>query len=333
MREARIGRLNGRFVVSWWVDGKRRRYRLEADSLRDAEREALDVIAREAGTTKPETIADVWSAYRAEKEGRRVADAMKHEAKAVLGHFGHLRPDQVTTATCRAYTAARRAQGKGDGTIWTELGHLRSALKWAEAHRLIDRAPPVERPAKPKPKDRWLTKAEAVRLVQAADGHIRLAILLMLGTACRVGAALDLTWNRVDLERRQIVLGLPDATTRKGRATVPINADLMAALTVAKRAALSEYVIEWSGGPVASIKTGFNSAVERAGLEGVTPHVLRHTAAVWMVADGAPMAKVSQYLGHTSTSVTERVYGRFAPDHLRDVAASLEFMPAASQVR
>jgi integrase len=184
----------------------------------------------------------------------------------------------------------------------------------------------VERPAKPKPKERWLTQEEAARLVHASDGHIRLAILLMLSTACRVGAALDLTWDRVDLEKGEIVLGLPDATTRKGRATVPITSGLRAALSFAREASMSDNVIEWSGKPVGSITKGFAAAVERAGLENVTPHTLRHTAAVWMIADGIPMQKVSQYLGHTNTQVTERVYARYAPDHLRDAAEALDFM-------
>lgn len=63
--------------------------------------------------------------------------------------------------------------------------------------------------------------------------------------------------------------------------------------------------------------------VDRAGLEDVFPHVLRRTAAVYMVADGIPIHKVSQYLGHSNTIITERVYGRFAPDHLTDAAEIL----------
>ena len=37
------------------------------------------------------------------------------------------------------------------------------------------------------------------------------------------------------------------------------------------------------------------------------------------------MAKVSQYLGHSNVQVTERIYARFAPDHLRDAAEILDF--------
>ena len=324
----RIGRLNGRYVVSWWLDGKRKRYRLDALTAKDAEREAIDVIRREVAAPAGTTIADLWEGYRREKEGRRVAVAMLHEWKAVGPHFGHLRPDQVTTETCRAYTAKRRKSGKHDGTIWTELGHLRTVLLWAVGP---GNAPKIERPAKPAPRERYLTRAEIARLLDApAAAHIRYAIHLMLATGARVGAVLELTWDRVDFERGQINLRTSDTGPRKGRAIVPMNAGLRAALTVARAEARSDYVIEWAGGPVANIKTGFNAAVKAAGLKGVSPHVLRHTAAVHMVEAGVPMAEVAQMLGHSNTAVTERVYGRFSPTHLRRAADVLDFTSVRS---
>lgn len=321
--EYRIGRLNGRYVVSWWVDGKRRRHRLDALTPKDAEREALDVIRREVVAPKGATIADLWEGYRREKDGRRVAVAMMHEWKAMGPHFGHLRPDQINNDMCKDYTAKRRAAGKHDGTIWTELGHLRTVLLWALGP---DKAPKIERPAKPAPKERYLTRPEIAKLLDApAAPHIQNAIHLMLATGARVGAVLELTWDRVDFERGQINLRTSDTGPRKGRAIVPMNAGLRAALSKAQREALSDYVIEWAGGPVASIKTGFNAAVKAAGLENVSPHVLRHTAAVHMVEAGVPMAEVAQMLGHSNTAITERVYGRFSPTHLRKAADVLDF--------
>lgn len=255
-----------------------------------------------------------------------MANAMLHQGKSILPHFGHLRPDQVTVALCRSYTAKRRKQGKSDGTTWTELGHIRTVFRWAHDARMIDHAPRVERPSKPAPKERWLTKEEINRLYEApAAHHINLAIRLMLSTAARVGAVLELTWDKVDFERGQIDLRADSTGPRKGRAVVPMNAGLREALLEAKEGAQTDFVIEWALGPVASIKTGFNAAVKAAGLTGVSPHVLRHTAAVHLVAAGTPMSKVAQYLGHTNTSVTERVYGRYAPDHLRDEAEILDF--------
>jgi len=331
--EYRIGRLNGGFVVTWWEDGKRRRYRLDALSRKEAEAAAIDVIRRETVKDAAPTVATIWDLYRQEKAGRRIAVAMAFEWKAVGPHFGHLRPDQVTIDHCRAYTALRRAAGKHDGTIWTELGHLRTVFIWAQQRRLIDHAPSVERPPKPAPKDRWLTEAEIATLL-AADmaPHIRLAILLMLGTAGRVSAILELTWDRVDFKANWINLRTSDTGPRKGRAAVPMNAGLRAALSQAKEARLTDYVIEWGGEPVKRIKTGFNAAVKNAGLEGVSPHVLRHTAAVHLVANGADMERVSQYLGHSSVDVTRRVYGRFAPEHLQKEADILDFASRAKIV-
>lgn len=326
--EYRIGRLNGRYVVTWWDGGKRRRYRLDAQSRKEAEAETIDLIRREttASNIDAATVSDLWHGYRREKDGRRVADAMIHEWKAVGPHFGHLRADQVMTDTCRGYTAARRGAGKNDGTIWTELGRLRTVFRWGEAHGLIARAPRVERPSKPAPKDRWLTRAEIERLLAAdSAAHINLAIHLMLGTAARVGAVLELRWDRVDFDRGQIDLRVDATGPRKGRAVVPMNAGLRAALSLARNAALTDYVIEWAGGPVKSIKKGFSAAAKSAGLEKISPHVLRHTAAVHLAASGVSMSRIAQYLGHSSTAVTERVYARFAPDHLRQEAEILDF--------
>lgn len=327
MHQLTIGRLNGRFVVTWHdADGKRKRFRLRAETRADAEREAIDVHRRETfGPSNPATIKDIWEAFRTEKDGRPVAKTMGYEGRSLLPVLGHLRPDQIERAHIQGYIAARRKAGRKDGTIWTELGHLRTALRWAQDKRMIEHAPKIERPPKPAPKDRWLTKAEARRLIEAADApHIALAIRLMLATAGRVGAILDLTWDRVDFERGEIDLRADADGPRKGRARVPMNAGVRKALEEARRMALSGHVIEWNGQRIASIKTGFGAAVRNAQLHDVTPHVLRHSAAVWMASEGVPMSRIAQYLGHSSEAVTFKVYARYAPDHLRDEADILD---------
>lgn len=326
MQDYRIGRLNGQLVVTWREGGRRRRFRLQATTTREAHAEARALLtAAAAATPGAPVVAELWAAYREDRAGRSIAESMRHTGKSILPAFGHLSPAQITTADCRAYIAARRAAGRQDGTIWTQLGHLRNVLSWAARRGLIERAPYIERPPQPAPRDRWLTREEIDRLLAAeAEPHVRLAILLMLGTAARLTAALELTWNRVDLERGVIDLRTGEGR-RKGRAVVPMNPTLRAALTAAKEAALSDHVIEWAGGPVKSIKRGFARTVRAAGLDDVTPHVLRHTAAVHLAAGGISMSKIAQYLGHSSTLVTERVYARFAPDHMRDAAEILDF--------
>lgn len=327
MPEPRIGRLNGRYVVTWIDDtGKRRRHRLQADTRKAAEAEARDIFRRESARPSGHLMADLLALYRAEKAGRPIAETMRHTGKALMPAFGALRPEQITVEDCRQYARSRKSRGISVGSVWTELGHLRMLCRWAEKHGMIERAPYIELPQKPAPKDRYLTDAEITKLLTAEmEPHVRLAIMLMLATAGRVSAVLELTWDRVDFDRNQIDLRVDADGPRKGRAVVPMTSTLRAALSKAAEDALSDYVIEWAGGRIGSLRTGFSKAVKNAGLSGVTPHVLRHTAGVKMAAAGVPMQKISQFLGHSNTSVTERVYARFAPDHMADAAAALEF--------
>lgn len=115
---------------------------------------------------------------------------------------------------------------------------------------LIPQAPHIERPPKPAPRERYLIRAEINRLLATeCQPHIRLDILLLLTTAGRVGAVLDLTWDRVDLQRGQVNLRRDQIGPRKGRVIVPINNTLLTALLVARQAAFSDHVVEWAAVP------------------------------------------------------------------------------------
>jgi integrase len=252
---------------------------------------------------------------------------MAHTWKALRERFGQRDGENITKEDCLAHTDARRKAGIGDGTIYTELGHLRTVLKWAEKEKLIGRAPEIDRPSKPDPKERYMTRDEAQRMLAAAKApHLRTAFHLMLGTAARVTAILELKWERVDLDRRLIHLRDPsDPVKRKGRAVVPINNTLMSALRDAKAGAMTDYVVEWAGERVKSIKRGIATAAREAKVSGVSAHVFRHTSAVWMAEAGVPMEEISQYLGHSSVEITRRVYARYSPDYLRKAASALDF--------
>jgi len=322
----RLGRLKGQFVVVWEEGGRRRRYRLGAltpPEARVALQRFIRQHSRRDGPGQFLTVAEIWADYVADRqaEGKVSVTRMADAWKRLAPHFGALVPDDVSGDVVRAYTASRRKSGAGDGTIHVELGYLRAALRRA----LKQNAPAVTLPSKPRPRARSLTPDEARRLIDAAAmPHVRLFILLALHTAGRPSSLLELRWDRVDWAKGQIVLDNPERDrTAKGRATVPLAEAIRGDLRAAHAAALTAHVIEWAGKPVKSVKKAIQRTAERAGLEGVTPYVLRHTAAVWMVEDGVPMSEISQFLGHTSTAVTERVYARYSPSHLRRAAGAI----------
>lgn len=321
-----IGRFRGGYCVYWWENGARRRYSLKARTRAEAEAEGRDRYLRETAPVGGLTVAAIWASYIEHLGEKPTAETMRHTGKAVLAHFGALRPDQISIADCRDYASQRMAAGRRQGSVHTELGHLRSAMNWATKARLIDRAPHIERPAKPASDVRPLSDAQIRALLDGCGApHIRLAVILLLATGARVGAVLDLTWQRIDFERGVIDLRLPDGVTRKGRAVVPMNRMARAALETAREAALSEFVVEWAGGPVRSIRKGYGAALVRAGLTDVNIHQIRHSVAVRMLSAGQPIEAVAQYLGHSNTAVTFRTYARFLPEHLAGAAEVLNF--------
>lgn len=223
--------------------------------------------------------------------------------------------------TTVVYAARRRLAGMSDATILKENNVVRQGLNWRGATGAR-----FEAPSAPPPRDRHLTEDEYRRLLGGCvQPHVRLFTALAISTAGRKSAILELTWDRVDFDRGMIRLGVIGERNRKGRAVVPMTDSLRRELVEARQAAQTPYVVEFAGKRVLDIKKGFAAAVARAGLTNVTPHDLRHTAAVWMAEGGVSMAEIAQFLGHSDESVTFRVYARFSPNHLRKAASSLEF--------
>lgn len=325
MPKYRLGRLRGEFcAVHYDATGKRHRNTLGTDN-KIAAAAAVDKLNEQEERKPGQTVQALWDAYREEKKGRRIAESMITTWKALKETFGEREAETIGDATCQAYITGRRAKRKADGTIWTELNHLRIVLGWAVKRARIARAPFVAMPPKPAPRDRWLTREDVGKLKNNATAeHIRLFIILAIATGGRKEALLTLKWDQVDFVRGIIHLDDQKAPhKRKGRASVPMNRTILAALLDARKAALSDYVIEWNGQPVKSVKRSLAKTAERAGLEDVTAHVFRHSAAIWMVSDGIPMPKVAQYLGHSDDRITQRVYARFAPSHMQDAADTL----------
>lgn len=329
MSDWTITRLRGEYALTWadcTEDGRRirRRYSLRTTDRKEAERRAPSKYA-ELTQTRGTFVKDLWEAYREDIKGRATANTMKYTGKAILPHFGAKQAVDVTIADCRSYTEIRRNQNKSDGTINTELGHLAIALNWAQKNRLIDRAPNIEKPSKPEPKHDNLTRDEIVRMLDSDIApHIETAIKLLIGTGARLTAALELTWDRVDFNRKIITLRNPfDKTKRKGRAEVPMNDALCQHLLRVKHLSLSPYVIEFAGLPVKSIKRGLNTAGRNIGRKNTGAHVLRHSAAVWLAEAGHSMEEIAQFLGHTNLSITYKTYARYSPEHLRKLASTL----------
>ncbi len=332
----RLVKYRTKFAAEWWENGERFRRSLGTSDhlIAQVAFERFKALMAEE-RRQPVTLKTCWDGYRATLGARPASVTMGYEWKSIGPAFGDRLATAISESEVRAYIQRRRDQGRSDGTIWTELGRVRMALAWAVRKDLIAKAPEIVRPAPPPPRDKHMTVAQVERFIEACElPHIRLWALLAIGTAARASALLELKWDRVDFERGLIVLHNPERSkTRKGRATVPMTDTLRAALSIAHSEALGPHVIDWGGHPVKSVKKAVSAAGKRAGLPWVTPHVFRHSAARIMAEGGVPMSEIAQYLGHTDSRVTERVYGRYSPDYLRRASAPLEIGGSIKKIR
>lgn len=272
--------------------------------------------------TQPELgrVAELWPIYAADRASVVASpDRFRFMWKALEPFFGYKIGKAITRADCLAYTASRRRDGRTNSTIRTELESLRACLRW---HYGKD-APKIIAPTPSKPRERFLTKADRDKLLAAIVApHIKLFVNIALATGARAGAILDLTWDRVG----QTIDFNPAGRdkTNKRRTIVPVTPRLRVALDEAFAGRQSDYVIEYGGKPVKSVKTGLMAAARRSGVA-FSAHDLRRSAARWMAEDGVPMEMIAQMLGHTTTRLTYQVYARFSPSYMNQAAAALDW--------
>jgi integrase len=234
---------------------------------------------------------------------------------------------EVNRDSCRRYVVAR---GRSAGTSRRELGVLRAAINHSHRSGRLLRIVNVDLPDSPAPRDRWLTRKEAAALLRAALReqrvrlHLPLFILLGLYTGQRKEAILSLRWPQMDLDVGRIDFNTPGASrSNKRRSKIPIPTRLRGHLRRARRRGTDlGFVVNENGSRLKDIKRGFASACTRARLEEVTPHVLRHTCATWLMQKGVPLWEAAGYLAMTPETL-QRVYGHQHPDFLRSAAEAL----------
>ena len=245
--------------------------------------------------------------------------------------LGPLPLASITGELCRRYGKAR---DRAPGTVRKELGTLAAAINHCHAEGYITAAPRVRLPAKPAPRDRWLTRDEAARLLRATyrnpkARHLARFILVALYTGTRTDAILRLGFmpstvgGWVDTERGVMHRrGTGEAETKKRAPAVPVPRRLLAHLRRWERNG-ARFVIEVKGARVASLKTAWRTALRESGIAHATKHDLRHTAVTWAMQRGADKWDACGFFG-LSLDMLERVYGHHHPDHLRSAVEAMD---------
>lgn len=319
----------------------------EAEAWKDAfvgERE------RPSGPASPEgmTVAQILDIY-----GRQHAPTTVDPARigfaidALLPFWGAQPVSAVKGETCRRYMRERKVKKNGKvvsaaaNTVRRELITLNAALQYCLVEGYLTAAPAVWLPPRGQSRDRWLTREEAAALLRAARAepyarlHLPTFLLLGLYTGHRSQAILSLQWHpnmtggHVDLERGRIDFNPIGARkTNKRRAHIPIPGPLLIHLRQVRNRT-RQFVIEAEGLPVRSCKKSFATACRKAGLSGVTPHTLRHTACTWFMHRRVDPEIAAPWVG-MDPETFRRIYMHHHPDYMKDVMQSFSKSPQQS---
>jgi integrase len=221
------------------------------------------------------------------------------------------------------YRATRIAEGAAETTIAKEMIVLRLALREAGIEGVVPRTS-----AQSEPRTRHLAYDDALALLEELAPPRRVWLMVAVYVGPRASELERLEWSDIDMRRGWIKL--------RGRKTA--GAFRPVPIAPALRPWLEAWAEDAEDGPVLepweNYRRDLARAVERASSRVGTARIgvrytkatandLRRTFASWLVQQGVSTLAVAHLLGHSSTRMVERVYGKLTPAVYEDAVSRL----------
>jgi len=331
------------------VTGRRkRRWHSFEGTKRQAQVRCAELVAElQSGTSvDPSKITVVefldrfdrdWAALHVSARSRdRYRFALDH----VRRHLGNRMLQKVQPADIAALYASLTREGLAPRTTRMVHTALHRALGQAKNWGILrdnpaDIAKPPKAPSKETP---MLQPSEAVGLLDRLRGQpLYLIASLALGTGMRRNELLGLRWGDVDLDAGRLTIEqaleqtatygirIKAPKTKHGRRTISLPAHLVAELRqhwreqqeqrlgmgLGKAPDSAPVFATADGGHVSpnAITKAWPVAMAAIGMPAVTLHSLRHTHASMLINAGLDILTISRRLGHSSPTITLKVYG------------------------
>jgi len=276
-----------------------------------------------------EAFSKEYIKHKRDVERKRSWDRDVYSLKHLIEFLGpEKKLSDISVKDLDDYKGWRRDQDVQPATINHELECLRNLLYVAKKWYKFEGDNPVTQAGLlyvENRKRRILAIAEQEKLLKASPPQLVPIILTSLNTGMRLSEIIHLKKESVDLKHQIITL---ESTDQKGKRLnqIPINSTLkkILAANMIKSNNLCVF-LNSSGEPYRkhdSITSIFHRACERAGIQGVTFHTLRHTFATRALEKKANIGALNLILRHKDLKTTMRYLHPEAS--LRDVVKKVE---------
>ena len=223
------------------------------------------------------------------------------------------RLEDIDTPRLRGYLRGMFGWGFSKASIARKLSALRSFFSYLKERGALERDPThsLRGPTAPRGIPRALS-VEAVgvllKMAESSEDPLRdtAVIELLYGCGLRISELAGLRWEDVDLEERWLVVLGKGAKERR----VPFGTYAQRALRNLGASGEPEDAFVFAGrkGKPLTVRTVHRivtGLAARGGVEGVTPHVLRHSCATHLLEKGASLKFVQEFLGHENMATTQ----------------------------
>lgn len=167
---------------------------------------------------------------------------------------------------------------------------------------------------------RYLEDYEIQMLLDECSPELKPIVIVALNTGMRKSEILNLKWN--DISFKDNIIIVRNSKNNESR-VIPMNSTVKETLK-RRYHPENDYVFSnKKGDPYKQIKTGFKSALKRAGIEDFRFHDIRHTFASHLVMAGCGIKTVQQLLGHKDLRMTMR-YSHLSKTHLQNAVNLLD---------
>lgn len=161
---------------------------------------------------------DEWVSRKRATTAKNTVASIEQSGKHLHPYIDSLLPDEITESWWEGtYIPQKRAETTAGRKFFNDRKWLSMFLHTLHREGVIAKVPRLIDPDPARAKGRAYTDDEIAKLLKHAGPDLRLQILMAVTMGMRLGEIMDLTWDRIDLERNTIHLRAEDTKIRKAR--------------------------------------------------------------------------------------------------------------------